>query len=378
MAEKLEALGYCRLTAAKHMGLVGRLSRSMGQQGRRADELSAEVLEEFFADLRARNGASRPTAKCFRWLLEYLREVGVATETSPAPGSAKDRLVGQYRRYLVDERGVAPKTVVERERAVRLFLSQLGSRELGELSAADVSQFVTRQCRQLSVPASGRLVSGLRSFLRFALVEGLVSSPVGAAVPSVPCRVGVGLPRGLSSAQVRALLASCDRRRAPGRRDYAILVLLVRLGLRAAEVAALRLDDIDWRAGEVVVRGKGRTEERLPLPPDVGGAVAEYLQQDRPQRTEREVFLRARAPFRGLAPGGVSEVVRGASERAGLGSFGAHRLRHTCGTELLRAGASLPEVAQVLRHRRLTTTAIYANPKILHLTRGVLVRTSSE
>ena len=366
MAEKLEALGYSHLTAAKHLGLVGRLSRSLGQQGRTADELSAEVLEEFFDDLRAHRGTSRPTAKAFRWLLDYLREAGVAPEPPMfAPASATETLISQYRRYLVDERGVAPKTVVERERAVRLFLSQLAACELGELSAADVSEFVTRQCRHLSVPASGRLVSGLRSFLRFALVEGLVSSPLGAAVPSVPCRVGVGLPRGLPPAQVSALLASCDRGRAPGRRDYAILVLLVRLGLRAAEVAALRLDDIDWRAGEVVVRGKGGTSERLPLPADVGGAVAEYLQQERPRRPGREVFLRSRAPLRGLGPGGVSEVVRGASERAGLGSFGAHRLRHTAGTAMLRAGASLPEVAQVLRHRRLTTTAIYA--KVDHL-----------
>jgi integrase len=160
-------------------------------------------------------------------------------------------------------------------------------------------------------------------------------------------------------------MASCDRRRGIGRRDYAILVLLIRLGLRAAEVATLRLDDIDWRAGEIVVRGKGRTEERLPLPPDVGAAIAAYLRRGRPRRPEREVFLRVCAPIRGLAPQGVSEVVRAASERAGLGSFGAHRLRHTAGTQMLQAGASLPEVAQVLRHRTVATTAIYA--KVDHL-----------
>lgn len=156
------------------------------------------------------------------------------------------------------------------------------------------------------------------------------------------------------------LLASCDRRRPLGQRDYAILVLLVRLGLRAAEVSALRLDDIDWRAGEIVVRGKGRTEERLPLPADVGTAIAAYLRSARPPRPEREVFLRACVPLRGLTPDGVGEVVRAASERAGLGSFGSHRLRHTAATQMLQAGASLPEVAQVLRHRTVATTAIYA------------------
>jgi site-specific recombinase XerD len=173
------------------------------------------------------------------------------------------------------------------------------------------------------------------------------------------------LPRGLTTEQVAALLAGCDRRHALGRRDYAILVLLVRLGLRAAEVSALRLDDIDWRAGEIVVRGKGRTEQRLPLPPDVGAAIAAYLRQDRPRRPEREVFLRVCAPLRGLSPDGVGEVVRAASERAGLGSFGSHRLRHTAATQMLQAGASLPEVAQVLRHRTVATTVIYA--KVDHL-----------
>ncbi len=158
------------------------------------------------------------------------------------------------------------------------------------------------------------------------------------------------------------MLATCERDHAKGMRDYAILVLLSRLGLRSAEVAGLRLEDIDWRAGEIVVHGKGRADERLPLPSDVGEAAALYLRHGRPDRPPEEPrfscgFSRL---FRGLAPQGVSDVVRAASERAGIGRFGAHRMRHTAGTEMLRAGASLPEVAQVLRHRSVTTTAIYA------------------
>jgi integrase/recombinase XerD len=192
----------------------------------------------------------------------------------------------------------------------------------------------------------------------------LIAAPLASAVPSAARWSGASLPRGLTRGQVTALLSSCDQRQATGKRDYAILVLLARLGLRAAEAAALRLDDIDWRAGEIVVRGKGRSEERLPLPSDVGAAIAAYL-RGRPCRPEREVFLRACAPLRGLSPDGVSEVVRAASERAGLGSFGSHRLRHTAATEMLRAGASLPEVAQVLRHRSVATTTIYA--KVDHL-----------
>jgi site-specific recombinase XerD len=231
---------------------------------------------------------------------------------------------------------------------------------LHELSAGDVSKFVTVQCRRLSVRSAERLVNGMRCFLRFALVEGLVMPSLVNAVPSVARRNGVSLPQGLTPTQVKALLESCDRRRAMGKRDHAILVLLARLGLRAAEVAALRLDDINWRSGEIVVHGKGRTEERLPLPADVGAAIAAYLRRGRPQRPEREVFLRVSAPLRGLAPEGVSEVVRAASERAGLGSFGAHRLRHTAATQMLRGGASLTEVAQVLRHHSVATTATYA------------------
>jgi site-specific recombinase XerD len=209
------------------------------------------------------------------------------------------------------------------------------------------------------------LATGLRSFLGFALLEGLIAAPLASAVPSAARWSGAALPRALAPGQVATLLASCDRRRPTGRRDYAILVLLVRLGLRAAEVAALRLEEIDWRAGEIVVRGRARTEEVLPLPSDVGAAIAAYLRRGRPRRPEREVFLRVLAPLRGLNPDGVSEVVRAASERAGLGSFGSHRLRHTAGTEMLRAGASLSEVAQVLRHRSIATTAIYA--KVDHL-----------
>lgn len=366
MAGQLKALGYAPSTAANQMQLVARLSRFLQARGLVASELSPAVVEEFFKDLHAHHGSSWPTPKAFVWLVEYLRDLGIVpAPVPPPPQSEQEKLIHRYRRYLLDERGLAPKTVAGRERTVLMFLAQHSDRELHDLDSGDVSRFVTRQCRRLTTRSAERLVDGLRSFLRFALVEGLITSPLASAVPSVARWSAAGLPRGLAREQVEALLSSCDRNRPIGLRDYAILVVLARLGLRAAEVAALRLDDIDWRAGEIVVRGKGRTEERLPLPCDVGEAVAAYLRRGRPQRPEREVFLRMCAPLRGLAPDGVGEVVRSASERALLGSFGAHRLRHTAGTEMLRAGASLPEVAQVLRHRSVTTTVIYA--KVDHL-----------
>jgi integrase/recombinase XerD len=361
MDEHLKTLGYAPTTTAGHMQLVARFSRFLQERGRIAGEVSAEVVEEFFADLHAHHGSSWPTPKAFVWLVEYLKDVGIAISAPAGAQSAEEAVVGRFRRYLLDERGLARKTVIGQERTVRLLLAEHPAVALNDLNAGDVSRFVTRQCRDLSRRSAERLVNGLRSFLRFALVEGLIRAPLANAVPSVARWSVAGLPRGLSRHEVSALLASCNRQRPVGRRDYAILVLLVRLGLRAAEVAVLRLDDIDWRAGQIVVRGKGRTEEVLPLPPDVGSAIAAYLRRGRPQRPEREVFLRVNAPLRGLTADGVSEVVRAASERAGLGSFGAHRLRHTTGTEMLRAGASLPEVAQVLRHRSVATTAVYAN-----------------
>lgn len=338
----------------------------MHRRGLGATDVSAELIEQFVAALRAKNSSWRPTARSLSWLVDYLRLIGVAT-TAAAPGerTGQQQLIERYRNYLMVERGLEMVTIANYVRVVSQFLAAQGGRELDELSAADVSGFMTSQCRQVSTRQAERIATGLRSFLSFALIEGLISRPLTGAVPSIARWSGAGLPRGLTSNQVAALLASCDRQRALGRRDYAILVLLVRLGLRAGEVSALRLDDIDWRAGEIVVRGKGRTEERLPLPPDVGAAIAAYLRRDRPQRPEREVFLRVCAPLRGLSPDGVGEVVRAASERAGLGSFGSHRLRHTAATQMLRAGSSLPEVAQVLRHRTVATTAIYA--KVDHL-----------
>lgn len=361
MAEQLKALGYTPRMVERHLQLAGGLSRFMQRRGVAASGLGPELIEQYVGAMRARNSSWRPTSKTLSWLVDYLSQIGVMAAPAASPaGSAQQRLIDSYREYLTVERGLQPATVANYERVVRLFLAVRDGRALGELSAAEVSRFMTSQCRQVSARAAERLATGLRSFLGFALLEGLVSTPLAGAVPSVARWSGAGLPRGLTAKQVAALLAVCDRRRTLGRRDYAILVLLVRLGLRAAEVAALRLDDIDWRAGEVVVRGKGRTEERLPLPPDVGAAIAAYLRRGRPRRPEREVFLRACAPLRGLTPDGIGEVVRAASERAGLGSFGSHRLRHTAGTQMLQAGASLPEVAQVLRHRSIATTVIYA------------------
>ena len=269
MAERLTALGYTPRLVERHLHLAGGLSKFLHRRGLAAVDVEPGVIEQFVAALRAKNSSWRPTARSLSWLVDYLRQIGVASPRRLllASGPDQQELIERYRDYLRVERGLEPVTIANYVRVVTRFLAAQRGRQLDALSAADVSGFMTSQCGQVSARQAERLATGLRSFLGFALVEGLISRPLTGAVPSVARWSGAGLPRGLTSKQVAALLASCDRRHPVGRRDYAILVLLVRLGLRAGEVSALRLDDIDWRAGEIVVRGKGRTENGCPCRP---------------------------------------------------------------------------------------------------------------
>jgi integrase/recombinase XerD len=204
------------------------------------------------------------------------------------------------------------------------------------------------------------MVPRLRALLRFLHVEGEIDRDLAGVVPSVASWRLAGLVKALDSRSVGRLLASCDRRTRVGRRDFTVLTLLSRLGLRAGELAGLRLSDVDWRAGELLVRGKGSRQERLPLPVDAGEALAGWLCRGRPSCECVFVFTRVRAPLQGLSSGGVSAIVQHACKRAGLPVIGAHRLRHTAATEMLRAGGSLTEVGQVLRHRSRDVTSIYA------------------
>lgn len=230
---------------------------------------------------------------------------------------------------------------------------------LERLSAADVSQFLAGECPRRSVSGARDVIKGLRVLLRYLHIAGLIAAPLQWSLPSVAHRRYRTLPIGLEPAAVRRLLASCDRRRTIGRRDYAVLLLLSRLGLRAGEVAAIRLEDVDWRRGELTVRCKGSRLERVPLPVDVGEALVSYLRR-RPRSEHRELFLCVRAPRGPLSALAVSGIVHRACKRADVPPVNAHRLRHTAATELVRAGASLPEVAELLHHRQLATTAIYA------------------
>jgi integrase/recombinase XerD len=361
---RLAEEGYAPVTASRLIRLMDQLSRWLEAHDLAARALTVPVVQEF---LGARYGGAHggPTARTFTVLLAYLGDVGVVLPAvSSSPRAPVSQLLEEFGTYLSRERGLAAGTVVNYQRAAGLFLCWLpaveGRLDLMSLTAAEVSAFVLSEvpCRRRG--SARNLVTGIRSLLRFLYLEERIPTPLAQGLPTAAGWSGSALPRALHEGQVARLLASCDRRRGSGRRDYAVMMLLVRLGLRAGEVAALQLGDIDWRAGEVVIHGKGRHEERLPLPVDVGEAVAGYLRRGRPVSPCRAVFLRAHAPRNGLTSGAVGDLVRAAGQRAGVAGAGAHRLRHTAATGMLRAGASLTEVALVLRHANTATTAGYA------------------
>jgi integrase/recombinase XerD len=365
-AAELVRLGYRRVPIVFQLQLAAHASRWLQREGLGAGDLTSEVVERFLAERRAAGYTNYVTARAMAPLLGYLRGLGVAPAASPAmPVGAVDVVLAGYREYLAVERGLTADTIEGYVLAVRPFLDGRvrdgGEVDLVGLTAADVVAFVVARCPAQSRGAAKMTVTGLRSLLWFLHLRGLVSGPLADSVPSTASWRLSGLPRALEPEQLEALLDSCDRGSSTGRRDYAVLVMLARLGLRAGEVAALRLEEVDWRAGVLVISGKGRRSERPPLPADVGEAIVAYLQDGRPATAlDRSLFVRVRAPHHGLTKGGVTQIVVAAAGRAGLGQIHAHRLRHTAATGMLRAGASLEEIGQVLRHRQALTTAIYA------------------
>lgn len=301
-------------------------------------------------------------------LLTFLRVRGViAVPTTVAEVAPADRVVRRFEEHLLHVRGLAAHTIFMHAAWARRFLTEhLGSetRDLNALRAADVITFVQHQARSHQPGELKRMTTALRSFLRYAQLQGEVESGIVAAVPAVASWSATpALPRAISAEHARRALNACDRRAAIGRRDYAVLLLLVRLGLRAGEVVALLLDDVDWDAGRIRVRGKAGREAWLPLPIDLGEAIAAYLQHGRPNTPDRHLFLRASAPIRGLKSGmAVASIVAHALRRAGVDTprRGAHQFRHALATQMLRRGASLIEIGELLRHRSPQTTAIYA------------------
>jgi integrase/recombinase XerD len=372
--------GHSLWSAQAHLALVAHVSRWMESEGLDVAQFTPQAVERFVAERRRQGYVTKVSPKSLRPLLGYLDGLGALRPGEDAVGTPVEQLLEAFCGYLLEERGLVAGSVRLYEGIARLFLAERSepiADDLAHLSGAEVNAFVLRESRRRGQRSAETVVCALRSLLRFLHVQGWIAVPLAAVVPSV-ARRREDLPRGLPAEQVRLLLESCDRDSTVGCRDYAILTLLARLGLRCGEVAELELDDMDWRAGEIVIRGKGSRIDRLQLPSDLGEALADYLCRGRPRGFGRSLFLRSCAPLVGLSSGGVSDVVASACKRAGIAPVRAHRLRHTIASELLRRGAGLPEIGQVLRHENLQTTAVYAKVDRAALSRLALAWPGSE
>lgn len=366
--------GYTPGTVRGMLKVLGQLGRWMDDEDVEPGQLSLAAIEQFLAARRA--GGDRRVASLgeLRQLVSYLREVGaMAPESEPRELTPAEALIADYREWLVADRGLAAATVRRYEKLARRFLGERAApgqtRGVENLNGAEVSAFLVGECGRLSLGTAKGRVAELRSLLRFLHLRGITELALAESVPPVAGWRETSIPQTISRAEIERLLGGCDRSRLDGVRNFAILSLLARLGLRSIEVARLELDDLDWRRGEILVRGKARRRDPLPLPIDVGEALASYLSL-RGAHEDRRVFLTLRAPTRSIRAELVGDVVRRACARAGVPEVGAHRLRHALASELLAEGASLIDISQVLRHRDLATTAIYAKVDLGRL-RGV-------
>jgi integrase/recombinase XerD len=367
-AAHLAACGYAPSTIRSQLKLLEQFNEWLPGRRCAIHQLNDELVATFLTWCTRRGRVHRGDANTLRQFLTHLRTRGALAPVVPmVDDSPLGQLQREYARYLTTERGLAPVTVSSYVEVLRRFLAERfadGPLDLGALTVSTITTFVVRHARTMSPRYAQNMVSALRSICRFLQQRGAIDRDLAAAVPSVTDWRLATIPKYLDPEEVERVLQTCNRRTAAGRRDYAILLLLARLGLRAGEIIALELDDIRWRAGEILVRSSKRLpQDRLPLVAEVGEALATYLRRDRPPHPARRVFLCTRAPRRGFAnPSTVSAIVRRALTRAGLSPAlkGAHLFRHSLATRMLRHGASLPEIGLVLRHRAVQTTEIYA------------------
>jgi len=349
---------------------LGQVGRWLSKEELTADQLNEERMAAFLAAQHRAGQRRIPGRRAMMPLLTYLREAGVIA-AEQLPLTPLGALLGQYRSWMVRERGLAPATVLRYENTASRFLQEQatigGTFAPAAVTGADINAFLLRECGRVSAGSAKGRVAELRSILRFLYVQGITASRLGTAVPPVGGWRLAAVPPSMTAADVQLLVDSCDRRTCVGIRDYAIMVLVARLGLRSIEVARLELCDVDWRAGELIIRGKARRRDRLPLPVGVGEALVAYLSTGRNPDGARHLFLTCRAPRGPIRADLVGDVVERACRRAGLPIVGPHRLRHALAGELLRQGAGLVAISQVLRHQDLATTALYAKVDLASL-----------
>jgi integrase/recombinase XerD len=364
---ELERLGYTRGSIKHHLVVVSQLDRYLLAERAALSAADEDLIGRFVVARRQENLAACRSPRMLAPLLAYLRRLGAVPPAVPAvPGSAAGTVIASWRQYLLAERGMTPASARGYTDVVRPFLAARDDGSCVRLDgagAAEINAFMLECAARFAPKTMQRLASALRSFFSYAFMSGLVDTDLSGAVPGVACR-SPQLPKFLTPDQVQAMISTCDPQTAAGARDRAVLLLLWRLGLRAGEVAGLRLGDIDWRAGQVTVTGKGRKDTQLPLPADVGEAIAGYLRLRPGTGPDRAVFVRLHAPYRGLTVSALTNAVAVVSQRAGLGVLHAHRLRHSAATAMLAGGASLAEIGQVLAHQNPITTSIYARVDI--------------
>jgi site-specific recombinase XerD len=334
-------------------------------------DLDERMVEQYLWHRAAKQSIQPGDRAALKRWLSLLREEGAIAPAELPPLTSHDRIFNEFDAYLRTERGLAPKSIVRHLPIIRRFLHEVcpgGDDDLGKISQQEVIRYIERHAQDWS-PGTGKAMCwSLRAFLRYLHHQGLNPRPLADCVPSMRRWKLASLPTFLPAAQVQKALDGCDRATPMGRRDYAILMMLSKLGLRADEVATLTLDNVDWRASEMLVRAKGRQRARMPIPPDVGAAIVAYLRNGRPKSSCRRLFLRALAPHVGFASGcAITMIAKTALDRVGIKGCahrGAHIFRHSLATELLRSGATLTEIGQLLRHESHDTTRIYAKVDI--------------
>src|SRR6266567_2665177 len=370
-ARRLHEDGYAAHSGFVQLRMLGCFNRWLERKKLRSEDVDSATVERYLRG-RAQSGKLRKgdSAALFR-LLTMLRPDGSGVTVSPP--TAVEAALGQFQQYLRRERSLTEATVINYTPVVRSFLSEYfpeGAVHCQQITAGEITAFVQQQATLVTSKRAPLVVTALRSFLRYLFHRSIVATDLAACVPTIATWSLSNVPRFLPGEQIQKILDSCDKETAIGKRDYALLLLLARLGLRAGEVVALTLDDFDWEAGLVTVRGKGKRMAQMPLPSEVGNAIADYLSTARPRCSSRRVFIRAKAPLTGFANSiAICTLVDKAMERAGVESEyrGSHVFRHSLATGMLNHGATLPEIGDLLRHRRPDTTRIYAKVDLVSL-----------
>lgn len=366
-ARVLDEQGFKRRVLRPQIRLVANFSRWLQARQITAAEVSDEQVRRFIDEVVPQRSTQRGDLATLRRFMDFLDQLGVIHPLPEHDEAAPiERAVQAFATYLRQERALSDRTLIQYCPFIERFLSErFGSDTISfaALRASDVIAFIQRQAAQLSPARAKAATTALRSFLCYLRYFGEIQLDLAAAVLSVPNWSMTGIPRAIAPEHVRAVLAHCSHLTTVGRRDYAILLLLARLGLRSSEIVSLMLDSIDWEAGTIRVAGKGNHSALLPLPVEVGEAIADYLHDGRPVCSSRALFLRALAPIRGLgAPQTVATIVNAAITRAGIDTRhrGSHQFRHALAADMLRNGATLSEIGSVLRHHHAKTTGIYA------------------